>query len=169
MDLQTYFRNYGSSYSTKADKRVLIRSRYAPDRRTTRYERALGASSAQNPTRYLRAKVAWKILGKNLTDAICNDSPQDALEVINQHLNLGRARWLDLLRELFSEQFAECHDCDNLFLDNELHSVYDGDYYVCEYCKDSSYHWSDRRDCLVSDDDTQDEDEEQNQKKRDKR
>ena len=163
MDLQTYIRNYGSSYSTKADKRDLIRQRHTPTRRATRYERTLGASTAQNPTRYLRAKVAWKILGKNLADAIREDDPQSALEVINQHLNLGRSRWLDLLRELFSEQFAECHDCDNLFLDNDLHSVYDGDYYVCEYCKDSSYHWSDRRDCLVSDDDTQDEDEEQNE------
>ena len=82
MDLQTYIRNYGSSYSTKADKRDLIRQRHTPTRRTTRYERTLGASTAQNPTRYLRAKVAWKILGKNLTDAIHNDSPQDALEVI---------------------------------------------------------------------------------------
>ena len=163
MDLQTYIRNHGSSYSTNADKRNLIRERHSPDRRLTRYERALGASSAQNPTRYLRAKVAWKILGKNLTDAIRDDDPQSALEVINQHLNLGRSRWVDLLNELFSEQFSECHDCDNLFLDNDLHSVYDGDYYVCEYCKDSSYHWSDRRDCLVSDDDTQDEDEEQNE------
>jgi len=163
MDLQTYIRNHVSSYSTSADKRDLIRQRHTPTRRTTRYERVLGASSAQNPTRYLRAKVAWKILGKNLTDAIHEDDPQSALDVINQHLNLGRSRWLDLLGELFSEQFAECHDCDNLFLDSDLNSVYDGDYYVCEYCKDSSYHWSDRRNMLVSDDDTEDEDEEQNE------
>ena len=160
MDLQTYIRNYGNSTSTSADKRVLIRSRYAPDRRATRYERALG-SSAQNPTRYLRAKVAWKILGKNLTDAIRDEDPQSALDVINQHLNLGRSRWLDLLNELFSEQFAECHDCDYLFLDDDLCSIYDGDYYVCEDCRSSRYHYSDRRDMYVADDDTQDEDEDE--------
>jgi len=163
MDLQTYIRNFGSSSSTSADKRVLIRSRYAPDRRATRYERALGTSAATNPTRYLRAKVAWKILGKNLTDAIRDDDPQSALDVINQHLNLGRARWLDTLRDLFSDQFAECHDCDYLFLDGDLCSIYDGDYYVCEDCRSNNYHYSDRRDMYVADDDTQDEDEEQNE------
>jgi len=162
MDLQTYIRNYGSSYSTKADKRDLIRARHSPDRRATRYERALGTSTATNPTRYLRAKVAWKILGRNLGDAIRNDSPQDALEVINQHLNLGRARWRDTLDSLFScETFCECHDCDYLFLEDDMRSVYDGDYQVCENCRDSNYHYSDRRDTYVSDDDTEDEDEDE--------
>ena len=168
MDLQTYIRNYGSSYSTKADKRDLIRQRHTPTRHTTRYERVLGTRTAQDPTRYLRAKVAWKILGRNLGDAIRNDSAQDALEVINDNLNLGRARWRDTLDSLFScETFCECHDCDYLFLEDDMRSVYDGDYSVCENCRDSNYHYSDRRDTYVSDDDREDEDAEAEENERD--
>ena len=88
MDLQTYIRNYGSSYSTKADKRDLIRQRHTPTRRTTRYERVLGASSAQNPTRHLRAYLTdrgYALPFKPKTDtrrATTNNQPTTNLEEI---------------------------------------------------------------------------------------
>ena len=163
MTLSEYFKLY-SNYNQQ-ERREVIRSRHSPNRVLSRYERYLGTTTATNPARYMRAKLSWKILGKNLADAIREDDPHTALDYVNENLNTRtRSRWLDTLEEMFSQQFAECHDCDNLFLDCDMIEVYAGDHQVCEYCKDSSYHWSERREMYVSDDDTQDDDAEEEER-----
>ena len=162
LTLQAYFLQY--RYANRVDKRNHIRERWIGRAPQDRASRAVGRTATDYSSRVYLLKQ-WQILGRGITEAIKTDSPADALYCVNNAPAVGNRDWLERLQVMFpTDSFMKCHDCNTLEMYDDGYSAYDGDYRVCSSCRDSNYHYSDRRDMLVSDDDTEDEDEEENER-----
>jgi hypothetical protein len=110
-----------------------------------------------NLFRILEKRKAYKEFGQSMALFIQDDDESSAIDLINNSSVQCRGGWVDFMDENFSGSYSHCHDCENLFNDDDLSNAYD-DYSVCECCRDSSYSYSAYHGYYVRDDD-----EEQNQ------
>lgn len=143
-NLVVYRKQYGYA---RADLRSVIRSNLlgnrVGERRSTRF--GLG-------NRWLYHKAQYKEFGQSLAVFIQDDDYSSALDLFNN----SSVSFSDHLYDFFYTKFGvhtfTCHDCDNVFHDEDEHNCYD-DYSVCSCCADYNYHYSDRHAFYVRDDD----------------
>jgi hypothetical protein len=106
---------------------------------------------------YKNKKAEYWAFGKSMAEYIRNDDWEGALDLINESYVHCREGWANFMDNRFSGGYFHCHDCENIFSQDEEHNAYD-DYSICQSCCDHSYLYSDRHAYYVRDDD-----EEQNQ------
>jgi hypothetical protein len=97
-------------------------------------------------------KAQYWAFGRAMGDCIRDDDVSEALDLINRSDVHCRQGWASFMDDRFSDNFFHCQDCENLFHQDEEHNCYD-DYSVCESCANHSYHYSDRHNYWVRDDD----------------
>ena len=107
----------------------------------------------------------YKIVGKEIAQAIKDDDWDNALQALNQYGSMVsyRSSMEDVLNNHFQEQFFCCEDCNNFFNADEMASTYDGDYHVCEDCLSENYTYSHSRDTYISNSDYEDEQDEESE------
>lgn len=113
---------------------------------------------------FKRNRTMYKIVGKDLAQAIREDDWQSALEAINQYgTNVSiRSDIPEILSKHFrGESFFCCEDCSDYFHSDDEHGVYSGDSSVCGSCLEDNYTYSDRQDRYISNEDWENEQEEE--------
>lgn len=159
LTLQAYFAMH--RFFDTNDKRIYIRDRYMQPLRPNRVDKYLGNSGKILALR-LGLLAEWKTLGRNLADCIKYSDAERAIDLVRETNGLGRRDWIERLSVMFpDDSFQGCHDCSSINMLDDTYSAYDGDYRIGECCR-GDYHWSDRRDQLVRNDDYEDEEEEEN-------
>jgi hypothetical protein len=101
-------------------------------------------------------RTMYKIVGKDLAQAIREDDWQSALEAINQYgTNVSiRADIPSILSKHFqSESFFCCEDCSDYCHSDEENGIYSGDSSVCDSCCEHNYTYSERQDRYISNED----------------
>lgn len=107
-------------------------------------------------------RIKRKIVARRFEMALVEDDPFNLVDTLNNsdfRFIRNGASWCDILNEKFSADFSTCEDCDSIEYDSDLISAYSGDRYICQSCCDRHYHYSDRQETYVHDDDGDDEDE----------
>jgi hypothetical protein len=109
-----------------------------------------------------RNKTMYKIVGKDLAQAIRDEDWQNALEAINQYGNAisYRSDMCDVLNTHFNESFFCCEDCNDYFHMDDSTVTYGGDNRVCDTCLEDNYSYSYRQDTYISNEDFEDEQDE---------
>ena len=110
-----------------------------------------------------RNRTMYKIVGKDLAQAIKDDCWQSALEAINQYGSAisYRSDMIEILSNHFrGESFFCCEDCSDYFHSDDEHGVYSGDSSVCGSCLEDNYTYSDIQDRYISNDDWENEQDE---------
>jgi hypothetical protein len=82
---------------------------------------------------------------------IREDDSSSALDLISDSNVNHRHGWVDFMDRHFSGCYFTCHDCDNVFSDDDAHNAYD-DYSVCGSCVEN-FRYSERHGFYVRDDD----------------
>ena len=100
----------------------------------------------------LAKKARYKEFGQSMAVFIQDDDESSALDLIANSVVQCRNGWADFMDEHFSGNYFHCHDCENIFNQDEENNAYD-DYSICESCCNHSYHYSDRHAYYVRDDD----------------
>lgn len=100
----------------------------------------------------LAKRQAYREFGKNMALFIQDDDECSAMDAINNSDIRNNCGWVDFMNEHFSGSYFICHDCDNIFSDDDAHNAYD-DYSVCGNCCDYNYRYSNRHGYYVQDDD----------------
>jgi hypothetical protein len=110
-----------------------------------------------------RNRTMYKIVGKDLAQAIKDDCWESALVAINQYGSAisYRSDMIEILSNHFrGESFFCCEDCSDYFHTEDGTGTYDGDYRVCQTCLDDNYTYSDNRDTYITNQDYEDEQDE---------
>ena len=72
-----------------------------------------------------------------------------------------RTDWADLIEDKFRGEDAKCcEDCNHIDQVDNGSWCYDGDYWVCDSCRDNNYRWSEGRGTYVTEEDYYEEEEE---------
>jgi hypothetical protein len=97
-----------------------------------------------------------------IRDAVKNED-NDLSEVLDA-INAQDYRWVrhdfdfaEKLNKIFDVDLISCHDCSSVEYRDDISWAND-DYPICDNCRDRSYHWSERRETYVHDDDDEDDD-----------
>ena len=155
MNLYAYYLAYARGNPGTARRRIA--GNLAGTIKDDRLRRMYSDGVANNCESRMIKKAELRIFGHALRDTIRDDVPEAAIELINGSRLRYLADWVDRLDSMFSEHFESCHDCNNISLSGDMHEAYNGDYEICQHCRDSNYFWSDRRDTLIRDDDDEPE------------
>lgn len=93
-------------------------------------------------------------LAKRIGQAIRDNSPDDAMQAIND-FSLGMKNVFRLFESVFDVEVTWCDQCGKLEYDEETSSV-DGDGRFCQHCLDRYYYWSERQGRYVSEENRDD-------------
>lgn len=100
----------------------------------------------------LGKRKAYKEFGQSMALFIQDNDGSSALDLINNHNVNSQSGWVDFLNDHFSGSYFCCHDCDDVFDEDEAHNAYD-DYSVCESCCSHNFRYSERHGYYVREDD----------------
>ena len=72
-----------------------------------------------------------------------------------------RTDWADLIEDKFGNDAKSCEDCNHIAHEDDGSWCYDGDYWVCDGCRDNNYRWSENRCTYITEGDYYDEEEDE--------
>ena len=72
-----------------------------------------------------------------------------------------RTDWANLIEDKFGNDAKCCEDCNHVAHEDDGSWCYDGDYWVCDGCRDNNYRWSENRCTYITEGDYYDEEEEE--------
>ena len=72
-----------------------------------------------------------------------------------------RTDWANLIEDKFGNDAKSCEDCNHVAHEDDGSWCYDGDYWVCDGCRDNNYRWSENRCTYITEGDYYDEEEEE--------
>jgi hypothetical protein len=78
-----------------------------------------------------------------------------------------RTDWADLIESKFTHDAKSCEDCNYIDHVDNGSWCYDGDYWVCDGCRDNNYRWSENRCTYITEGDYYDEEEEEEEEDND--
>ena len=72
-----------------------------------------------------------------------------------------RTDWANLIEDKFGNDAKCCEDCNHIAHEDDGSWCYDGDYWVCDGCRDNNYRWSENRCTYITEGDYYEEEEEE--------
>lgn len=105
-------------------------------------------------------EIKRNIIGIRFQKALNGDDPSYLMESLNMseyRFIRSNSDWVEIINDKFSCEISACEDCNALEFNDNGTWAYDGDRFICSHCCDYHYHYSDRRETYVHDDDEDDD------------